>query len=129
MERYQNKCATIDEYFAGFPAEIQIILETIRDTIQKAAPGATEAISYMIPTFKFHGNLVHFAAFKNHIGFYPGAAGIKEFEKKLVAYNTSKGTVQFPLGMPVPLDLIAEITKYRVIANLKKANSKQKLAL
>lgn len=115
---------TIDEYIAGFSPEIQEKLETIRATIRKAAPKAEEAISYMMPTFKLHGNLVHFAAFKNHIGFYPGASGIAAFEEELAGYETSKGTVQFPLDKRVPLTLITKIVKFRVQQNLDKAAAK-----
>lgn len=115
---------TIDEYIAGFSPEIQEKLETIRATIRKAAPKAEEAISYMMPTFKLHGNLVHFAAFKNHIGFYPGASGIAAFEEELAGYETSKGTVQFPLDKRAPLTLITKIVKFRVQQNLDKAAAK-----
>lgn len=115
---------TIDEYIAGFSPEIQEKLETIRATIRKAAPKAEEAISYMMPTFKLRGNLVHFAAFKNHIGFYPGASGIAAFQEELAGYETSKGTVQFPLDKRVPLTLITKIVKFRVQQNLDKAAAK-----
>jgi len=115
---------TIDEYIAGFPPEIQEKLETIRATIRKAAPKAEEAISYMIPTFKLHGNLVHFAAYKNHIGFYPGAGGIAAFQEELAGYETSKGTVQFPLDKRLPLTLITKIVKFRVQQNLDQAAAK-----
>lgn len=115
---------TIDEYIAGFSPEIQEKLETIRATIRKAAPKAEEAISYMMPTFKLHGNLVHFAALKNHLGFYPGASGIAAFQEELAGYETSKGTVQFPLDKRVPLTLITKIVKFRVQQNLDKAAAK-----
>ena len=115
----------IDEYISFFPKEIQVKLKEMRATIQKAAPKAEEAISYMIPTFRLHGNLVHFAAFKNHIGFYPGAAGIAAFQKEFTGYETSKGTVQFPLDKPLPLKLITAITKFRVIQNTEKAEAKK----
>ena len=118
----------IDEYISFFPKEIQVKLKEMRATIQKAAPKAEEAISYMIPTFRLHGNLVHFAAFKNHIGFYPGAAGIEAFQKEFTGYETSKGTVQFPLDKPLPLKLITAITKFRVIQNTEKAEAKKKPA-
>lgn len=118
----------IDEYISFFPKEIQVKLKEMRATIQKAAPKAEEAISYMIPTFRLHGNLVHFAAFKNHIGFYPGAAGIKAFQKEFKGYETSKGTVQFPLDKPLPLKLVTAITKFRVIQNTEKAEAKKKPA-
>lgn len=116
----------INTYLAGFPEETQYMLRDIRETIAKAAPNAVEAISYGIPTFKLEGNLVHFAGYKKHIGFYPGAAAIEDFKKELAAYNLSKGTVQFPLDKKLPLALIARIVKYRVRQNLEKAKSKKK---
>jgi uncharacterized protein YdhG (YjbR/CyaY superfamily) len=118
----------IDEYISIFPADVRAKLETMRSTIRKAAPKAEEAISYMIPTFRLHGNLVHFAGYKNHIGFYPGAAGIEAFQKELKGYETSKGTVQFPLDKPLPLKLVTAITKFRVIQNAEKAAAKKKPA-
>ena len=121
-----NKPQTIDEYIAGFPPDIQEILEQIRATIRAAAPGAEEKISYQMPTFFLHGNLVHFAAFKNHIGFYPAPTGIERFRDKLAAYKGGKGSVQFPLDAPMPLDLIGEIVEYRVQENLAKAQAKKK---
>lgn len=124
MRSDQTAAKNIDEYIAGFPPEIQEKLETIRATIRKAAPKAEEAISYMIPTFKLHGNLVHFAAYKNHIGFYPGAGGIAAFQEELAGYETSKGTVQFPLDQRLPLTLITKIVKFRVQQNLDQAAAK-----
>ena len=117
---------TIDEYIANFPKHIQNILEEVRATIRKAAPDAQEAIKYAIPTFVQNGNLVHFAAFKNHIGFYPAPRALEEFKKELSAYEGSKGTVKFPLDSPVPLPLICKIVKYRVKQNLEKAKTKKK---
>ena len=108
---------TIDEYIKDFPEEIQNILEKMRETIHETAPEATEAISYQIPTFKLNGNLVHFAAFKNHIGFFPTSSGITAFKKELSKYNTSRGTVQFPLGKPIPYGLVKKIVKFRVKEN------------
>ncbi len=105
---------TIDEYIDLFPSEIQKILEEIRITISNAAPEAEEAIRYSMPTFRLYGNLVHFASFKNHIGFYPAPSGICKFSEKLKTYNTSKGTVQFSLDKPIPYDLISEIVQFRV---------------
>ncbi len=124
MKPGQTTPRTIDEYIACFPPEIQEKLETIRATIRKAAPKAEEAISYMIPTFKLHGNLVHFAAYKNHIGFYPGSGGILAFKEELAGYETSKGTVQFPLDKRIPYGLITKIVKFRVAQNLDKAAAK-----
>jgi len=120
--------ATIDEYIASFPADVQAILQKVRETIHKSAPEATEAISYQMPTFKLQGNLVHFAAFKNHIGFYPVPSGIEKFKKELAKYPQGKGSVQFPLDRPIPYALIARIVKYRVRENLEKARAKQKRA-
>ena len=106
---------TIDEYIAAFPADVQKILQKIRATIQKAAPDATEAISYQIPTFKLKGkNLIHFAAFKKHIGLYPAPRGVDEFEPELSSYQGGKGTVQFLLDKSIPYDLIARIVKFRL---------------
>lgn len=124
MKSGQPVPQTIDEYIACHTPEIQEKLEKIRATIRKAAPKAEEAISYMIPTFKLHGNLVHFAAYKNHIGFYPGAGGIAAFQEELAGYETSKGTVQFSLDKRLPLTLIAKIVKFRVQQNLDKAAAK-----
>ncbi len=117
---------TIDEYIAGFPQEIQKILQKLRATIRKAAPGATETISYRMPTFTLKGNLVHFAAYKNHIGFYPVPSGIEAFRTELARYQQGRGSVQFPIGEPLPLDLIAQIVKFRVQENLEKAAARGK---
>lgn len=117
---------TIDEYIAGFPLEVQVVLEQIRATIRAAAPDATEAIKYGMPTFVQHGNLVHFAAFKNHIGFYPVPSGIAAFKAELSVYDQSKGTIRFPFGTPVPLALIARMVKFRLEENLRKATAKSK---
>jgi len=124
MQSNTKAPGTIDEYIAGFPADIQEILQKIRKTIKDAAPDAQEAISYQMPTFKFHGNLVHFAAFKNHIGFYPVPSGIEKFKAELSVYKQGKGSVQFPLDQPIPYDLISRVVKYRVEENLKKSAGK-----
>ena len=105
----------IDKYIATFPKEIQSLLEQIRKTIRQAAPEADETIKYAMPTFVLDGNLVHFAAFKNHIGFYPAPSGIEAFKKELSVYKGAKGSVQFPLDRPLPLHLISEIVKFRVM--------------
>lgn len=118
---------TIDAYIAGFPEEVQSILEQIRATIHVAAPGATEAISYGIPTFKLKGNLVHFAAFKNHIGFYPAPTGAEAFKTELSVYKTGKGSVQFPFDQPMPLDLITKIVAFRV-QQMQEKPAKKKTA-
>ena len=121
MKTEQPAPGVIDEYIAGFPNAIQDLLRKIRSTIKQAAPQAQEKIAYRIPTFTLNGNLVHFAAFKKHIGFYPTASGIERFKQELSAYNGAKGSVQFPLDRPVPYDLISQIVKFRVEENLKKA--------
>lgn len=126
MKTDQTTPKSIDEYIAGFPKDIQEILERIRATIREAAPEAEEAIKYQIPTFTLNGNLVHFAAFKNHIGFYPAPAGIEEFKEELSAYKGAKGSVQFPLDKPIPFDLIGRIVRFRVKKNLEKPGAKGK---
>lgn len=117
---------TIDEYIAGFPRDVQKILEQIRSTIRAAAPNAEETINYRIPTFTLNGNLVHFAAFKKHIGFYPAPSGIAKFKKELSAYEVAKGSVKFPLDKPIPFVLISKIVKFRVKENLLRAATKKK---
>jgi uncharacterized protein YdhG (YjbR/CyaY superfamily) len=119
-----KKTENIDEYIADYPAEVQKKLEQMRSLISKHAPGAEECISYGIPTFKLNGNLVHFAAFKNHLGFYPGAAGVEAFADVLDGYETSKGTIQFPMDKPIPIKLITDIVKFRVKQNLEKKKKK-----
>ena len=126
MKPNQTAPKNIDEYIASFPPEIQAKLEKLRATIRKAAPKAEEAIKYMMPTFTLHGNLVHFAAFKNHIGFYPAPKGIEAFKDELAAYELSKGTIRFPLDKPMPYALIGKIVKLRVGQNLDKAAAKAK---
>jgi uncharacterized protein YdhG (YjbR/CyaY superfamily) len=111
---------TIDEYIQGFPPNVKAILSELRSTIRQAAPQAVEKISYRIPTFYLNGNLVHFAAFERHIGFYPGPSGIAHFKKELTKYKSAKGSVQFPLDEPLPLELIAVIVKFRVGENSGK---------
>ena len=116
-----NEYADIDQYIATFPEETRSILVKIRATIRQEAPGAEEAIRYGIPTFRQNGqNLVHFAAFKDHIGFFPTPSGIEIFARELAPYQTSKGSVQFPRGQPVPYDLIAKIVRFRVGEVAKK---------
>ncbi len=117
---------TIDEYIAGSPKEIQSILKKVRATIQKAAPKAEETINYGIPTFTLNGNLVHFAGYKSHIGFYPTPSGIEKFKKELSAYDGAKGSVKFPLDKPIPYALITKIVKFRVQENLERAEAKRK---
>ena len=113
-----KKVTTIDEYIAMFPQNVQDILMVLRETIQDAAPKAQEAISYGIPTFKLNGNLVHFAAFKNHIGFYPGGpSAIEAFQEELYHFKQGKGSIQFPIDKPIPLQLVKRIVKFRVNQN------------
>ena len=116
----------IDEYIAGFPKDVQVILKKVRETIQKAAPDAEEKINYGIPTFVLNGNLVHFAAFKSHVGFYPTPSGIEKFKRELSAYEGAKGSVKFPLDGPIPYGLITKIVKFRVKENLERAQAKGK---
>ena len=111
---------TIDEYIGTFPKGIQHVLQDLRRAVRKAAPEAEEAISYQIPTFRLNGNLVHFAAFKNHIGFFPTSSGIRAFKKELSGYELSKGTVRFPLDKPLPVSLVSRIVKFRVKENLAR---------
>jgi uncharacterized protein YdhG (YjbR/CyaY superfamily) len=128
MNTDQTAIISIDDYIVRFPAEVQAILEQIRLTVARAAPDATEKISYQMPTFFLNGNLVHFAAYKNHIGFYPAPTGIEVFKSELSAYKGAKGSVQFPLDKPIPFDLIARIVKFRVEENVRKAAQKKKAA-
>lgn len=116
---------SIDEYIATFPKETQKILNELRAAIKESAPEAEEKISYQMPTFFLNGNLVHFAAYKNHIGFYPTPSGIEAFKKELSKYERAKGSVQFPIDKPMPLKLISRIVKYRVAENLKKTRKKK----
>ena len=120
MEIKKKQIRTIDEYIATFPESIQEILQEIRRTIKESAPQAQEAISYRIPTFQLNGNLVHFAAFKDHIGFFPTSSGVDAFQKELSGYETSKGTIRFPLDKPIPFDLIRKMVKFRVKENLER---------
>ena len=126
MTPYTTSYKNIDEYIANFPQEVQAILQKVRVTIHEAAPGAMEAISYQMPTFKLKGNLVHFAAWKTHIGFYPTPSVITHFAAELSPYERSKGSVHFPLDQPIPYDLIRKIVLLRVKENLEKAEAKTK---
>src|SRR5688572_13688358 len=122
MKTRQEQPVTIDDYIAGFPRDVQAILQKIRRTIKTAAPDAAEAIKYGLPTFVLHGNLVHFGAFQKHIGLYPTPSGIAAFRKDLAPYTNAKGSVQFPLDKPMPFALIKKIVDFRV----KEARKKQK---
>ncbi len=124
MNSDQVQYTNVDEYIALFPAEIQAKLQALRAAIAAAAPEATEKISYQMPTFYLHGNLVHFAAHPHHIGFYPAPSGIAAFQSELARYKTSKGAVQFPLDEPLPLALVAEIVRSRVAENVRQAQAK-----
>jgi len=126
MPAMRSNFQTIDEYIGTFPKNVQAILQNLRRTISKAAPEAEEKISYQIPTFSLHGNLVHFAAWKNHIGFYLGSKAGEAFKKELSRYGTAKGSVKFPLERPLPLQLITRIVKYRVRQNLEKERARAK---
>lgn len=117
--------ADIDSYIASFPPEVQEKLEQIRNTIRQSAPEATEAIKYAIPTFVWHGNLVHFAAFKSHMGFYPAPTGMAEFEKELAPYKQGKGSVQFPMSEELPLSLVSKIVAFRIRENSKNQKGKK----
>jgi uncharacterized protein YdhG (YjbR/CyaY superfamily) len=125
METNKTAPKDIDEYIVGFPKDIQTILQKIRKTIKKAAPEAQEKIGYQMPTFTLNGNLVHFAAFKNHIGFYPTPSGTEKFKKEISVYKAAKGSIQFPLDQPIPYDLISQIVEFRVKENLEKAKKKK----
>jgi uncharacterized protein YdhG (YjbR/CyaY superfamily) len=125
MDR-NRRFATVDEYIAAFPIEVQARLQELRAAIQAAAPDAEERISYQMPAYYLKGNLVYFAAFQNHIGFYPTASGIAAFQQEFAGYVSSKGAVQFPLHKPLPLELVGRIVRYRVAENLKNAEAKAK---
>jgi uncharacterized protein YdhG (YjbR/CyaY superfamily) len=126
MRTNQTAPRNIDEYIADFPQDVQEILEKVRMTIREAAPDAEETISYQMPTFTLKGNLVHFAAYKKHVGLYPAPSGIEEFKKDLSVYGEGKGTVRFPLDKPIPFDLISRIVKFRVKENLARAEARRK---
>ena len=126
MKTEQTIHETIDEYIADFPPDVQAILKKLRATIRKAAPNAEEAMKYRLPTFVLNGNLVHFGAFKKHIGFYATPTGNEKFRKELSAYEGAKGSVQFPLDKPIPYDLVSRMVKFRVKENLEKAAAKRK---
>lgn len=126
MKDSEVTVSSIDEYIVKFPPETQEIQNTLRHVIKQSAPEANEKISYQMPTFVFHGNLVHFAAYKNHIGFYPAPSGINEFKDKLSPYKIGKGSIQFPIEKPLPYELISEIVKFRVLENLQISKDKLK---
>ena len=124
MEQPKAGFHSIDEYIATFPEDKQALLETVRATIKAAAPAAEERISYQMPTFALHGNLVYFAALKHHIGFYPTSSGVAAFKAELSSYESTKGAVKFPINQPLPLELISKIVQFRVAENLNKVEAK-----
>jgi uncharacterized protein YdhG (YjbR/CyaY superfamily) len=124
MKTTADGASLIDDYIKPFAEDTRKLLDQMRSTIQKTAPEATEKMSYGMPTFYFNGNLVHFAAFKNHIGFFPTPSAIEKFQKELESYKTSKGTVQFPLTGPLPVKLIERMVKFRVRENAAKSAHK-----
>ena len=124
MENDKHGFTSIDEYIATFPGDVQKILQELRAVIKAAAPDAQETINYQIPTFTLNGNLVHFGAWKKHIGFYPTSSGTQAFEQELSVYESAKGSIKFPIDKPLPLELIGRIVKFRVAENLKKADAK-----
>ncbi len=126
MRSDQRTPKNIDEFIADFPNDVQEILKKLRETILKAAPDAEETIKYGIPTFTLNGNLVHFSAYKTHIGFYPTPSGIEKFKSELSVYDLSKGTIRFPIDKPIPYGLISKIVKFRVRENLEKVKAKEK---
>ena len=126
MEENKTTYQSIDEYILQFSPDIQEILKMLRAVIKEAAPEATEKISWQMPTFVLHGNLVHFAAHKNHIGFYPAPSGIQAFKDELSEYKGAKGSIQFPIKIPIPYELISDIVKFRVAENMKNAENKLK---
>jgi uncharacterized protein YdhG (YjbR/CyaY superfamily) len=126
MRTDRPRAGSIDEYIAGFPPDVQRILQKVRTTISTAAPQAEEVISYQMPTFRLEGNLVHFAAFKNHIGLYPTPSGTDKFRVELSPYETGKGSIRFPLDEPIPYDLISRIVKFRVEENLERTQARRK---
>lgn len=125
MEATKRQFKTMDEYIDAFPEHVRTILNELRQTIKEVAPEAEETINYQIPTFTLHGNLVHFAAFQNHIGFYPTPSGMEAFKKELSVYKGAKGSVQFPMDEPLPLPLIRRIVAYRVKENLERKQKKK----
>ena len=126
MSEVQRIPKDIDQYIKLFPVEIQSILEKVRQIIRATAPDVEEKISYQIQTYALKGNLVHFAAYKNHVGFYPTPSGIDAFKEELSKYEVSKGSVKYPLDKPIPYDLIGRIVRFRVKENLERANIKKK---
>lgn len=124
MATAKAKTNEIDEYVSGFPQDTQKYLQQLRQTILKAAPGAKEVISYKMPAYKLHGMLVYFAGYKNHVGFYPTPSGIATFREELSVFKGAKGSVQFPLDKPLPIELITKIVTFRVKENVEREEVK-----
>ena len=128
MEKTKVVPETVDQYIAAFPADVKKRMQQLRKTIKAGAPNADELISYQMPGYKYFGMLVYFAAYKNHIGFYPGAGGLLEFYKELSSFKSAKGSVQFPHDRPIPYDIISKIVKFRVKQNEEKFSLKKSIA-
>ncbi|MFK0522957.1 iron chaperone [Paenibacillus illinoisensis] len=126
MAESNHYSVLVDEYVSGFAPDVQVRLQALRQIIREAAPNAEEKISYQMPTYALHGNLVHFAAYKNHIGFYPAPSGIEAFRDELSVYKGAKGSVQFPLNQPLPEELIRRMVEFRVKENVAKAAEKKR---
>lgn len=126
MKSIDSATISVQTYIAQFPPSTRKLLQQVRKAVREAAPDAEETISYNIPTFRYHGNLVHFAAWKDHIGFYPTSSGIKAFAEELAKYETSRGTVQFPMDRPLPIGLIKKLTRFRVKENRARALARRK---
>lgn len=126
MTDEKKTISSIDDYILTFPENVQKLLQALRTVIKEAAPDATEKISYQMPTFELYGNLVHFAAYKNHIGFYPTPSGIEKFKNEVAMYKCAKGSVQFQIDEPMPYKLITQIVKFRVVENTELHQSKKK---
>ena len=121
----KNAVNTIDDYIGQFSAEVQDRLRAVRNAIREVAPDAVEKINYQLPTFHQLGNVVHFAAFKDHISLFPGASGVEAFADRLSGFKTSKGTIQFPYNQPLPIDLIKEVAQYRIAENIRLSQMKK----
>jgi uncharacterized protein YdhG (YjbR/CyaY superfamily) len=129
MDKATSAPTTVDEYIAQFPPEVRAKLERLRAAIHEAVPGAAERIAYRMPAFSLNGDLAFFAAFKNHIGFYPLPAALDAFRERLARYRSTKGSVQFPIGEEPPYDLVKDMVRFRVAENAKKAAAKRNGAL
>ncbi|RUS42450.1 iron chaperone [Cohnella sp. AR92] len=126
MDASKPEYASVDEYIAAYPAGVRESLQSLRRTILEAAPGTKEKISYQMPAYELQGMLVYFAGYKKHIGFYPGAGAVEAFQPELAGYKVSKGTIQFPVGEPLPYELIGRIVRFRIEENKERAQAKAK---